>query len=144
MERTDTDIDRYLAELPDDVRHDMVAIDAIASDVFADHGKALYVGKFWGGSDQEIIGYAPHMYRRPNGTEVDWFVVGLAVQKNYLSMYISAVEGREYLSEKYGPDLGKVKVGKSSISFHSVDDLDLDAVRSLFARARELSVDALD
>ena len=41
MERTDTDIDRYLAGLPDDVRHDMVAIDAIASDVFADHGKGL-------------------------------------------------------------------------------------------------------
>ena len=106
--------------------------------------KILYTGTFWGGSDQEIIGYGPYVYTRPNGVEVDWFVIGLAVQKNYLSMYVSAVDNGEYLSKSRGDRLGKVKIGSSSISFKGVDDLDLAELRSFLDRARELSGEYLD
>ena len=53
-------------------------------------------------------------------------------------MYISAVEGRKYLSEKYGKALGKVKTGKSSISFKTVEDIDLEKLESLLEKAREI------
>lgn len=97
---------------------------------------ALFVGTFWGGSEQEIIGYGMHTYQRRDKTEVEWFMVGVAVQKNYLSLYVNAVEDRQYLAEKYGAELGKVKVGKASISFKSVDDIDLDKLEDLVTRAR--------
>ena len=64
-------------------------------------------------------------------------MVGLAQQKNYISVYVSAVEGDEYLSEKYGPDLGKVKVGKSSISFKTTQDIDMDKLVALILRGQE-------
>ena len=91
MERTNTDVDEYLASLPDDVRSDMQTLDGIIGDVMAGLGRILYAGTFWGGSDQEIIGYGPYVYTRPNGVEVDWFVIGLAVQKNYLSEFLLAL-----------------------------------------------------
>ena len=144
MERTNTNVDEYLASLPDDVRGDMQTLDGIIADVMAGLGRILYAGTFWGGSDQEIIGYGPYLYTRPNGVEVDWFVIGLAVQKNYLSMYVSAVEDGEYLSKSRGDRLGKVKIGSSSISFKGTDDLDLDELRTFLERARELSGEYLE
>lgn len=116
----------------------MVALDGAIGDAMSGLPRELYVGKFWGGTDQEIIGYGRYSYTRPNGQSVEWFVVGLAQQKNYISVYVSAVEGDEYLSEKYGAGLGKVKVGKSSISFKSLDDIDLAKLVALVAKAREV------
>ncbi|MGI9666248.1 MAG: DUF1801 domain-containing protein [Acidimicrobiia bacterium] len=144
MERTDANVDEHLASLPDEVREDMQTLDAMISEVMDGTGRVLYTGTFWGGSDQEIIGYGPYIYERPNGVEVDWFVIGLAVQKNYLSMYVSAVDDGEYLSKTQGSKLGKVKIGASSISFKSADDLDLNELRSFVQRARDLSSDYLD
>ena len=138
MEIVDRDIDEYLASLPEGVREDMTALDAVIGPVMAGLPRELYVGKFWGGSDQEIIGYGRVAYPRADGKEVEWFMVGLAKQKQYLSVYISAVEDGKYLSETSGPGLGKVKVGKSSISFKSVDDIDLEALGALVSRARGL------
>jgi hypothetical protein len=136
MDITDRNVDEFLSALPDAVRGDMVALDDVISAAMTGLPRELYVGKFWGGSSQEIIGYGRLSYSRADGKDVEWFMVGLAVQKNYLSLYVSAVEDGKYLAETYGKDLGKVKVGKSSISFRSVDDIDLDAVGVLVARAR--------
>jgi len=139
MERTDRNIADYIASLPDDVCGDIRTLDEHISAAMAGHAKHLYVGKFWGGSDQKIIGYGTQTNIRSDKKEVTWFVVGLAVQKNYLSVYINAVEDRQYLSEKYGKDLGKVKVGKSSIGFKSVCDIDVDKLVDLVRRARNIA-----
>lgn len=138
MERTNRDIDEFLASLPEESRDDMMTLDKTISAEMKGMPKVLFEGTFWGGSEQEIIGYGAGDYTRPNGTTVDWFVVGLALQKNYISVYINAVEDRQYLSEKYGRDLGKVKVGKSSLSFASVDDIDLDKLSDLVGKARDI------
>ena len=116
----------------------MKTLDTAFSGVMDGLDRVLFEGTFWGGSEQEIIGYGAGDYTRPNGTTVDWFMVGLALQKNYISVYINAVEDRQYLSEKYGKDLGKVKVGKASLSFKGVTDIDLDKLTELVAKAREL------
>lgn len=141
MDKTDRDIGSFLASLPDDARGDMTTLDIEISEVMAGLPKALYTGKFWGGSDQEIIGYGTYSYQRADKTNVEWFVVGLALQKNYISLYINAVEDRQYVAEKYGKDLGKVKVGKSSISFDSLAAIDLDKMLSLIRRAREITTE---
>ena len=139
MEISDRDIGEFLQGLPDESRADMTALDNAIRGAMAGLPRELYVGKFWGGTDQEIIGYGRYSYTRPNGVHVEWFVVGLAQQKNYISVYVSAVEGDEYLSEKYGPDIGKVKVGKSSISFKAVEDIDLDKLVALVSKARAVA-----
>lgn len=141
MEKTDRNIDEFLASLPEDARDDMTTLDGVIAEVMTGEPRVLYVGKFWGGSDQRIIGYGTTTTTRSDKSTVEWFLVGLALQKNYISVYISAVEDREYLSEKYGRDLGKVKVGKSSISFKAVDDIDLDKLAALVQRARDVTAE---
>ena len=71
------------------------------------------------------------------GRTVEWFMVGLALQKQYISVYVNAVEDRQYVAEKYAPELGKVKVGKSSISFRRLDDVNLDVLAKVISIARD-------
>jgi hypothetical protein len=141
MDRTGRDVDAFLESLPVDVRADMKLLDAQISSVMAGLPRVLYEGKFWGGSDQQIVGYGIQRYQRSDKREVEWFLVGLAQQKHYLSLYVSAVEDGHYLSEKYGKDLGKVKAGKSSISFKTVADIDLEKLTRLLEKARQISED---
>lgn len=61
--------------------------------------------------------------------------MGLAAQKNYISMYVNgSVDGR-YLLRGYEDRLGKVKVGSASISFDSLDVVEVDTLMELVAEA---------
>ena len=101
------------------------------------HDKTVWSGKFWGGSDQNIIGYGNYSYERSRGDAAEWFIVGLAPQKRYISVYVNAADDDGYLVEKYGDKLGKAKVGKSSISFHSLEDINLDVLLDLIEKAEK-------
>ncbi len=50
-------------------------------------------------------------------------------------MYVNAVDEDGYLVEKYADKVGKAKIGKSSISFRSLDDIDLDVLLDLVGKA---------
>jgi hypothetical protein len=139
MQPTDRDIDEFLTSLPEGVRNDLITLDREIGAAMEGLPRVLYEGKLWGGTDQEIIGYGLDSYVRSDGKRVEWAVVGLARQKNYISIYINTVEDRVYLAEKYGKRLGKVKVGKSSISFARLDDIDLDELVALVTKAREIT-----
>lgn len=138
MDKTNRNVGTFLNALPENDRHDMRTLDAALSETMEGLPKTLYKGVLWGGSNQQIIGYATYSYTRSDKQEVESFIVGLALQKKYISVYISAVEDREYLSEKYGKDVGKVKVGKSTISFLSLKDIGLEKLLAIVARAREI------
>ena len=135
MERVSTSPDEYLASLPAQTRSDMTALDERIAAALPGHSRCLWVGVFWGGSEQRIIGYGDYSYVRSDKKPVEWFVVGLARQKNYYSVYVNAVDGRRYLTEAYAGRLGRAKVGKSSITFRTLEDVELDVLTELVARA---------
>jgi hypothetical protein len=137
MQKTDRNPDDYLAGLPDDVRDDMTRLDAIIAGIFTGQARVLWEGVFWGGSEQEIIGYGDLIQKQSRGRTVEWFMVGLALQKNYISVYVNAVEDKQYVAEKYKESLGKVKVGKSSISFKTLADVDIDTLTRVLRIARD-------
>jgi hypothetical protein len=128
----------YIESLPLEVRVDIDRLDTAITKIMSGHVKTMWEGKLWGGSDQRIIGYGDYSYERSNGHAVEWFIVGLALQKRYISVYVNAVDDDGYLVEKYADKLGKVKVGKSSISFHSLEDINLDVLEDLVAKANKL------
>ena len=116
----------------------MAALDERITAALPGHARSLWEGVFWGGSEQRIIGYGDLSYVRSDKQEVRWFLVGLARQKNYYSVYVNAADGRRYLAEAYAGRLGKAKVGKSSISFRKLADVDLDVLSELLERAGKL------
>lgn len=136
MEKTKIDPAAFIASLPDDVRSDVGALDEVITAAMPGEPRTMWEGTFWGGSDQQIIGYGDLSYERPTGT-VEWFMVGLALQKRYISVYVHAVGDDGYLVEEYADRLGKVKTGKAAINLTSVDDVDLDALAELVTVAGE-------
>lgn len=98
----------------------------------------MWEGKLWGGTDQQIIRYGDYSYQRSDGTTVEWFMVGLTAQKNYISIYVNATDHDGYIAQRWAKRLGKAKIGASSISFKSIGDIHLDALSDMITQAREL------
>ena len=82
-----------------------------------------------------MIGYGSFPYKNAKKEMAEWPVVALANQKNYISVYVCAIENGEYLAEKYKKELGKVSVGKSCIRLKKIEDLDLSAFAKLLKEA---------
>ena len=139
MERTTTSVDDHLAAIDGGMGEDMRLLDEQISRRMPGRDRHLYEGKLWGGSDQHIVGYGVMDYTNRSGNEVQWFAVGLAVQKTYISMYVNAVENDAYLLSQYEGKLGKVKVGSAAVSFDSVADVDWDNLMELVERASALT-----
>ena len=137
MERSSIKPADHIASLPDGQREDIERLDASISKVMTGFPTTVWTGKFWGGTDQAIIGYGDFTYKGASGRTGEWFVVGLAAQKQHLSVYVNAVGGGGSLIKSYAERLGKVKVGSGVVSFRSLDDVDLDVLLELVGRARE-------
>jgi hypothetical protein len=116
----------------------LTRIDAVVATALPGAARVLWKGVFWGGTDQTIIGYGNIEQPRPKGNTVRWFLIGLARQKRYLSLYVNAVEGGSYLSQIYGHRLGRTKIGSASVSFKSADTIDLDVLDEMVRHAGRL------
>ena len=117
----------------------MSELDAIITSCLPGRSRTLWEGTFWGGSDQRIVGYGEIVQSRPRGEPVEWFLVGLARQARYYSLYVNAVDDGTYLLARFGDRLGDVKVGSASVSFTRLDDIHLDELSALLTRAHELT-----
>lgn len=138
MERTATDVNGYLERVEGERGEDIRHLDELIREQLPRAERHLYEGKLWGGTDQQIVGYGILDYRNKSGDDVQWFLVGLAAQKDHISMYVNAVEDGQYLLAQYEGRLGKAKLGSASISFTSLDDVDIAALGELLSRAGEL------
>jgi hypothetical protein len=135
---TTTSPEAHIASLPVDVREEIATLDAAIAEAMAGDERVVWEGKFWGGTEQRIIGYGSYHYRGRSGAEGEWFIVGLAAQKNYISLYLNAADEEGYLGERYASRLGKVKASKANIRLRRASDLDLAVLREMVSRAREL------
>jgi hypothetical protein len=138
MERTARSVDEYLTSIDGERGEDIRRLDEIIREQMPDAERHLYEGTFWGGSDQLIVGYGILDYRNKSGVDVEWFLVGLAEQKHYISIYVNAVEDGKYLLDQYEGQLGKVKKGSASISFPGLDVVDVAALTEMLGRANTL------
>jgi hypothetical protein len=136
MEKVKKSPDKHIDSLPEGQREDVRALDKQISKIFAGQSRVLWEGVFWGGSEQSIIGYGDFNYKRSAKETVEWFMVGLAAQKNYISLYINAAEDGQYISKKYGDKLGKVKIGSSSVSFKKLEDVNIKELLKLVEIAK--------
>ncbi len=82
-----------------------------------------------------MIGCGNYHYRYASGREGDSPVVGLASQKQYISLYLCCCGATGYLLEKNKTRLGKVSVGKCCIRFKRLADLNLPVAMALVKRA---------
>jgi hypothetical protein len=80
-------------------------------------------------------GYGSFKYHNYKKETIDWPVIALASQKNYISLYVCAIDKEGYIAEQYKAELGKVSVGKSCIRFKKIEDLNLKTLEKVIKLA---------
>lgn len=143
MQKVKISPDKFLATIPTIYKADMQTLDRVITNIMKNEPRVLWQGKFWGGTEQSIIGYGDLVYRNSTKKDVFWFKIGLALQKHYISVYISAVKDGKYIAEQHGESIAKQgaplpKVGKSSIGFQSLEHIDLDKLINLIEEAKDI------
>lgn len=125
-------IDEYF-EVAGDKGDDLEEIDRIITETAPELKRQLFTGP-----SITMIGYGEMSWERPSGSGV-WPLIGVAAQKQYISIYVAAVKDGETLAERYQDRLGKTNNGKNCIRFRRLDDIDPDelsnAVRDAVAWA---------
>jgi len=81
----------------------------------------------------KMIGYGKFRYAIKSGKSTDWPVIGVALQKNYISVYVTVTRQGEPIVSRYAGKLGELRTGGNNFSFERFDDLEQDAVSSLVA-----------
>ncbi len=85
-----------------------------------------------------MLAYGPYHTTYASGREVDTWVICLASQKNYISLYVGGCDKDGYLAETNKARLGKVSVGKSCIRFKKIEDLNLKVAMELVKKSVQL------
>ena len=85
-----------------------------------------------------MIGYGQFQYAIKSGKTAVWPVIGVALQKNYISVYLSVTRGRKSLVSCYTGKLGELRSGGNNFSFEKFADLNASVVGSLFAEAADI------
>ena len=82
-------------------------------------------------------GYGTFQYKNNKKEIMNWPIIAVASQKNYISVYVCALEKGLYLSETYKEKLGKVSVGKSCIRFKNIANLNLSTFQTVLKLAEK-------
>ena len=85
----------------------------------------------------KMIGYGRFHYVAAGAT-VEWPVIGVALQKNYISVYLTITKGGRPIVPPYAGKLGAKKSAKFNFSFEKFDDLNAEAVSVLFANVADI------
>lgn len=90
------------------------------------------------GMRMKMIGYGRFRYAIQSGESVSWPVIGVALQKNYISIYLSVEKNGEPIIQKYSGKLGELRTGHNNFSFVRFDDLNIQVLSSLFAETADI------
>lgn len=123
----------YLKELPEDRR---ASVEAVRKVILKNLPKGYEEGMSYG-----MIGYCVPHSLYPKGYHCDpkqpLPFLGLASQKNYMSLYLMCTWGDEQGKKKFIADYAKtgkkLDMGSSCVKFKKVDDLALDVIGKLIA-----------
>ena len=84
------------------------------------------------GMTGSMLGYGVIQYQSKSMKEpMDWPLIAVAAQKNYISLYVCVADKDGYMAEKQADELGKVSVGKSCIRFKKIEDLNRNTFKTM-------------
>jgi Domain of unknown function (DU1801) len=123
-------IEEYF-EVAGDRGKDLRTLDRVIRHAAPDLGVRLFAGP-----SITMIGYGEMSWERPTSSGV-WPLIGMAAQKNHISLYVAAVKDGETLADHYTDRLGNTFNGKNCIRFRRVSDIDLGVLADAVGDAVE-------
>ena len=121
--------DEYIAMIDEPRRSEIQALHNLITKTLPNQKPLIMSG---------MIGYGTFEYKYSSGRSGTWSLVMLASQKNYISLYVCALDGEQYIAEKYKDKLPKTSIGKSCIRFKHLEDVDLDIIVEILRRTEKL------
>ena len=133
------DIEAYLNFDPKR-RGDLDRLDALIRQAAPNLRRYFHGGAAAGeaGMRMKMIGYGRFRYAIRTGKETPWPVIGVALQKHYISVYVSATRNEIPIVQFYVGALGEVRSGRNNFSFVSFADLNAANVSRLCREVGEL------
>ena len=78
-----------------------------------------------------MLGYGKYAYTYASGRSGEWMKIGIANNKQYISLYCCAADDQGYVAERYRDRLPKANIGKSCVRFKRLSDLDEEVLKDL-------------
>jgi len=123
----------FLAALPDDHRATITTLHQVIRKTVPKLTPFMTSGM----GPAPVLGYGKYHYKYASGREGDWFLIGLVAGKSGYALHICSADKGGYLVEQNAAKLGKVKTGRSCITFKQLADLKLDAAMKLVKQAEK-------
>jgi uncharacterized protein YdhG (YjbR/CyaY superfamily) len=114
--------EQYIAEVEDKRRDDIQRLHDLVRDAAPELEPTMEFG---------MMGYGKFHYKYASGREGDWMKLGIANNKQYISLYCCSADERGYVAERYRERLPKANIGKSCVRFKRLSDLDEETLREL-------------
>src|ERR1700735_4146567 len=76
------------------------------------------------------IGYGSQTIHYADGKTKEFYQIGLSANTTGISFYIMGINDKKYLSETFGPDLGKASVTGYCIKFKKLADIKVDVLKA--------------
>ncbi|MBA2278840.1 DUF1801 domain-containing protein [Candidatus Saccharibacteria bacterium] len=134
MQSKATTVEEYIRELPQERKVIIKQIDKCIRKAAPELEREENIFMLYG-----MIGYGKYHYKYASGREGDWAVIGLASQKNYVSVYLCAADKDGYIAENNKDRLGKVNVGKGCIRLKKIEDINLKVLEELVKKSINLA-----
>jgi hypothetical protein len=121
-------------------KHDLLKLDKLIAGAAPALKRFFHGGTPAGqaGMRMKMIGYGKFRYAIKSGKSTEWPVVGVALQKNYISVYVSVTRQGAPIVPSYAGQLGELRIGANNFSFERFDQLRQDAVSSLVAEIERI------
>jgi uncharacterized protein YdhG (YjbR/CyaY superfamily) len=114
--------DQYIAEVEEKRRADIQALHDMVREEAPELEPTMEFG---------MLGYGKYHYKYKSGREGEWMKIGIANNKQYISLYSCAADDDGYVAERYRGRLPKANIGKSCVRFKRLSDLDEETLREL-------------
>ena len=118
----------YIAKLDEPRKSEVAALDKLIRKLAPKLAPFIHAG---------MLAYGPYHYKYASGREGDWFRIGVSSNKNYISLYICAMDGKKYVAESFKKALPNADVGKSCVRFKRLSDLDQATLAKLIREGAE-------
>jgi hypothetical protein len=86
----------------------------------------------------KMVGYGAFHFPAKAGKQVQWPVIGVALQKSYITAYFAVTVNNKPIVDSYVGKLGELRAGVNNFSFRTFSELNTKMVFSLFQDAADV------
>lgn len=132
-------VNTYITDQPEPKSSDMQDLHKIILQVLPECKLWFLDGK---NTENQIIanpniGYGSYTIRYTNGTNKEFYQIGMSANTAGISIYIMGIKDKTFLSETYGKIIGKASVSGYCIKFKTLKDINIDILEAAMRSGTE-------